>query len=321
MKNRFLITGLIALVVAACGDDVQVVEPTPPPTPPVTATMAPPSATVAVGSSVVFAVNASGGAAGAAASWTCASSNTGIATASTTSAGCQATGVAAGGVTITAVVTKGSETVNVGSQLTVTSDEGPTQPTGQPAFILIGGINDSDGATAEMPITGTVSVLVNVERGDQTLAHLNLLVDGEVVASQSFGPAMAAPEDDDAAAEQAVHTFSFLLDTKGYDADTGAPDYANGPHTIAAELTVVGGMDVIPSNGIPVEFGNKDGVHVALSGLGAGAMNSQTGQNLVRRPRGQHRAYRPAHPVFGRLRCFRDPYGCFLRCHEGYHEL
>ena len=220
MKNRFLITGLIALMVGACGDDVQIVEPTPPPTPPVTASMAPASAEVAVGNSVVFAVNASGGAAGAAATWTCASSNTGIATASTMSAGCQATGVAAGGVTITAVVTKGSETVNVGSQLTVTSDDGPTQPTGQPAFILISGINNSQGATAEMPITGTVSVLVNVERGDQTLAHLDLLVDGEVVALQLFGAAMT-PADDDEAAEQAVHTFSFSLDTDGYDAENG----------------------------------------------------------------------------------------------------
>ena len=77
-----LVTGFLALGVAACGDDVQIVEPTPPPPPPLTATMAPASATVAVGNSVVFAVNASGGAAGAQASWTCASSNTGIATAS-----------------------------------------------------------------------------------------------------------------------------------------------------------------------------------------------------------------------------------------------
>ena len=118
-----LMAGLVAIGVGACGDDVQVVEPTPPPPPPLTATMAPASATVAVGNSVVFAVNASGGAAGAQASWTCASSNTGIATASNAGAGCQATGVAAGGVTITAAVTKGSETLNVGAQLTVTSDE------------------------------------------------------------------------------------------------------------------------------------------------------------------------------------------------------
>ena len=54
--------------------------------------MAPSSASVAVGNSVVFAVNASGGVAGDAASWTCASSNTGIATVSVVSAGCQADG-------------------------------------------------------------------------------------------------------------------------------------------------------------------------------------------------------------------------------------
>ena len=120
-----LVTGFLALGVAACGDDVQIVEPTPPPPPPLTATMAPASATVAVGNSVVFAVNASGGAAGAQASWTCASSNTGIATASSASAGCQATGIAASSVTITAVVTKGSETVNVGAELTVVSDALP----------------------------------------------------------------------------------------------------------------------------------------------------------------------------------------------------
>ena len=87
-----LMAGLVALGVAACGDNVEVIQPTPPavpPPPPVEAMMAPASATVAVGGSVVFAVNASGGVAGEAATWTCASSNTGIATVSSTSAGCQ----------------------------------------------------------------------------------------------------------------------------------------------------------------------------------------------------------------------------------------
>ena len=130
MRNRFLIAGLLALGVAACGDDVEVVSTPAPPVratapPPLVASMAPASAEVAVGSSVVFAVNASGGVVGEAASWTCSSSNTGIATASTTSSGCQATGVVAGGVTITATVSKGSETANVGSQLTVTAPAAP----------------------------------------------------------------------------------------------------------------------------------------------------------------------------------------------------
>ena len=68
--NRFaLVAGVLALGVAACGDDVQVVEPTPPPPPPaLSASMAPASAEVMVGSSVVFAVNVSGGVAGEASS-------------------------------------------------------------------------------------------------------------------------------------------------------------------------------------------------------------------------------------------------------------
>ena len=140
--NRFtLVAAVLALGVAACGDDVEIVQPTPeppPPPPPVEATMAPAAASVAVGNSVVFAVNASGGVAGEAASWTCSSSNTGIATVTSTSAGCSATGVAAGDVTITASVTKSGETVNVGAQLTVTSDEVVEPPQqGDPAFVVV----------------------------------------------------------------------------------------------------------------------------------------------------------------------------------------
>ena len=140
-----------ALLTTACGGGDSVTAPrpdtppAPPPPPPLTATMLPGSALVEVGNSVVFAVNASGGAAGAGASWTCASSNTGIATVSNAAAGCQATGVAAGGVTITAAVTKGGETVNVGAQLVVTSP--PTPPlvvtvTPQSTTVAVGGTAD-----------------------------------------------------------------------------------------------------------------------------------------------------------------------------------
>ena len=279
--------GILALGVAACGDDVQLVEPTPPqppPPPPVTATMAPASASVAVGNSVVFAVNASGGVAGDAASWTCASSNTGIATVSSTSAGCSATGVAAGDVTITASVTKSGETVNVGAQLTVTSDEEPPAPPGDPAFILIQDIT-GDGDSDESGLTGRVDVKIGVERGDQELEELSLLVDGAVVASQSFGGGMdmgmAPPEE---AAEQAVHEFTLSFDSDGYD-DHGHPDYANGEHTVSAELEIgidmadgTHGHETISSNAVPVEFNNSSFIAASVSGLGDGAMNAVTGQ-------------------------------------------
>ena len=283
--------GLLALGAAACGDDVEIVQPTPeppPPPPPVTATMAPASAEVAVGNSVVFAVNASGGVAGDAASWTCASSNTGIATVSVTSTGCQATGVAAGGVTITASVTKSGETVNVGAQLTVTSEE---VDEGDPAFILISSIKDARGDASTSPYSGNVSVSINVERGDQELEELSLLVDGEVVDAQSFGSSMdmgmgmtPEPEDTDAAAEQAVHAFTLSFNSAEYD-DHGHPDYTNGEHTISAELEIgidmadgTHGHQTISSNVITVGFNNKDGIIATVTGLGDGAMNSTTGQ-------------------------------------------
>ena len=286
--NRFaLVAGVLALGVAACGDDVQVVEPTPPqppPPPPVTATMAPASASVAVGNSVVFAVNASGGVAGEAASWTCASSNTGIATVTSTSAGCSATGVAAGDVTITASVTKSGETVNVGAQLTVTSDEEPAAPPGDPAFVLIQTIT-GEGNSDVSGLNGRVSVQVGVERGDQTLEMLSVLLDGEVVASQSFGSSMgmAPPEE---AAEQAVHTFTLSFDSDDYDRDTGVPAYMNGEHTISAELQIAGGMmadgmmghETLSSNAIDVEFSNSNFIATTISGLGDGAMNAVTGR-------------------------------------------
>ena len=286
--NRFaLVAGLLALGMAACGDDVQVVEPTPPvapPPPPVEATMAPSSASVAAGNSVVFAVNASGGVAGEAASWTCASSNTGIATVSVTSTGCQATGVAAGDVTITASVSKSGETVNVGAQLTVTEYTEPTAQPGDPAFIILASVKDN--TENDDTLSGRVTATVNVERGDQELEEVALLVDGEVVASQSFGSdmdmGMPPPEDD--AAEQAVHAFTLSFNSAGYD-DHGHVDYTNGDHTISATLeigiTMADGMhghETLSSNAITFEFDNDDAVHASVSGLGDGALNTSTGQ-------------------------------------------
>ena len=290
---------MLALGAAACGDDVEIVQPTPeppPPPPPVTATMAPASASVAIGNSVVFAVNASGGVAGDAASWTCASSNTGIATVTSTSAGCSATGVAAGDVTITASVSKSGETVNVGAQLTVTSDEEPPAPPGDPAFLIVAGITDGDDDDDDT-FAGTVTAQVNVERGDQTLEKLSLLVDGAEVASQSFGSSMdmgMTPEPEDAAAEQAVHEFTMSFNSAGYD-DHGHPDYLNGEHTISAELQIAGGMmadgmmghETISSNVQTVTFDNDDG-YIVTADLGHNSALADDGRRWYGGPANGH---------------------------------
>ena len=66
---------------------------------------------------VGFAIGTSGGSGDA--SWICTSSDAAVATVETTDTGCRATAVAAGGVTITATVTKGSESTHVAANLTV----------------------------------------------------------------------------------------------------------------------------------------------------------------------------------------------------------
>ena len=299
-SNRFaLVAGILALGAAACGDDVQVVEPAPPvppPPPAVTASMAPASASVLIGNSVVFAVNASGGVAGDAASWTCASSNSGIASVSVVSAGCQATGVAAGSVTITATVTKSGETVNVGAQLTVTEEA-----TGEPAFIIIKGVTGEPAAAGRPPtdasgLKGRVNVNLGVERGDQTLERLSVLVDGEVAVYQSFGSSMddgmgTAPPEDDEAAEQAVYDFTLSFDSDAYveHGDHADVDYTNGEHTLSAELQIASGMgsETITSNVMTVEFDNDDGF-VVTADLGANSALADDGKRWYGGPDNGH---------------------------------
>ena len=247
-----LAAGLLAIGPASCSGDTQVVDVGPAP-PAFTASIVPASATAVVGGSVEFAVHASGGAADSSASWTCASSNTGIATVDVVEAGCRATAVATGSVTVTATVTRSGGTATVGAHFTVTEAAG-----GEPASLIMSLPAEFEARALE----GRVDITLNVERGDQTLERLSLLVDGEEVAHRSFAdPATAAPEDD-AAAGQAVYAFTLPIDTDAYDAGTGAPAFMNGEYTISAELRVTGGAtggaETISSNAVTVAFDNDD---------------------------------------------------------------
>ena len=286
---RFAGVALLALTisVASCGGDDDPVTPVAPPTPPppVEVTMSPASQTIGVGGTVVFAVSVSGGVAGEAASWTCASSDPSMATVTMTSAGCAATAVAAGGVTITAVVTKGGATVNTAAGLTITEDMA------ERALMFIASISDSDTDEDDDVLSDRVSVELSVELGDQMLTQLSVLVDGVVAVSRTYGGGAsvvaAAPEGEEGerAAQQAVHPFVLSFNSADYDALTGVPTYMNGERTISAELMVASSDEPLKSGGHPREFGNGDAVHVTVSGLGEGAMNSKTGQRWYGGPK------------------------------------
>ena len=172
---RFAGVALLALTIGVigCDDDAALVAPVAPPTPPpppLEVTMSPASQTIGVGGTVVFAVSVSGGVAGATASWTCASSDTSKATVTIDPAGCAVTAVAAGGVSITAAVTKGAETVNAGAGLTILEDMA------ERASLFIASIKDSDGD--DEVLSGRVNVTLSVELGDQMLTKLSVLVTG-----------------------------------------------------------------------------------------------------------------------------------------------
>ena len=280
---RFAGVALLVLTIGVfgCGDDADPVAPTvtvtvpptpPTPPPPVVVTMAPASQTIGVGGTVVFAVSVSGGVAGEAASWTCASSDPSKATVTITSAGCAATAVAVGGVTITAAVTKGGATVNTAAALTITED------TAERATLFIASIKDSDSDSDEDDgvLSRTVSVTLSVDFGDQMRRQLSVLVDEVVVEILSFdgasidGASMvaAAPEaEGERAAQQAVHPFVLSFNSADYDPVTGVPTYMNGERTISAELMVVGSDEPIKSGFHAREFGNADGVYVTVSGV------------------------------------------------------
>ena len=268
---RFAGVALLALTIGVfgCDDDadpvaptVTVTVPTPPtpPPPPLAATMTPDAQTIGVGGIVIFAVSVSGGVAGEAASWTCASSDPSKATVSVVPVGCQATAVAVGGTSITAVVTKGGATTNAGAGLTITED------TVERAFMALASIEDSDADDAVL--SGKVSVTLNVERGDETLMQLSVLVDGVVAAILPFGDiAAVAALQDEPAQQQAVHAFVLSFNSAEYDAVTGEPTYLNGERTISAELMVAGKDEPYGSGAHAREFDNDDG-YIVTADLG-----------------------------------------------------
>ena len=281
-----LMAGLLALAVAVCDDEGTVVQPPPvvnvappqvtvtvPPAPPAVAPLAamitPSSAEVGVDGMVDFAVGTTGGSGDA--SWTCTSSDPAVATVETTDTGCRATAVAGGGVTITAAVTKGSESTNVAAQLTV----GTTTD----ALILVTTVSGEPAKPGGDPtdvsgLKGKVTATIQIERGNQTPEKLSLNVDGMEVASQDFGPAPAAED----AEQQTILKLSFNSAEYEEHGDHVDVEYMNGDYMIQATLKVAGRDEALTSNMVAVEFDNDDKLMASMSGLGEGAANASTGQ-------------------------------------------
>ena len=281
---RFAGVALLALTIGVfgCGDDadpvaptVTVTVPTPPtpptpPPPPVVVTMSPASQTIGVGGTVVFAVSVSGGVAGEAATWTCASSDTSKATVMVTPEGCAATAVAAGGASIIAAVTKGGATINTAAALTITEDAAAA------ASVFIASIKNSDKDDEDdEALSRRVNVTLSVALGGQMLTQLSVLVDDVVAEILSFEGASMVAASQDEPAQQAAHPFVLSFNSAHYDTLTGVPTYMNGERTISAQLMVASSDEPIGSGFHAREFGNGDGVHVSTSAPSNSDLDSQ----------------------------------------------
>ena len=130
-------------------------------TPALQASMDPSSTSIPVGESTEFSVAVAGGDPGAQASWTCVSSNSGVASTEVTPSGCQATGLATGNTTISAAVTRGADRVSAEATLEVTQPLGPVVVTRIEPSVLIEGEEATIHGTGFSPSASVNQVTVD----------------------------------------------------------------------------------------------------------------------------------------------------------------
>ena len=130
-------------------------------TPALQASMDPSSASIPVGESTEFLVAVAGGDPGAQASWTCVSSNGGVASTEVTPSGCRATGLATGNTTISAAVTRGADRVSAEATLEVTQPLGPVVVTRIEPSVLIEGEEATIHGTGFSPSASVNQVTVD----------------------------------------------------------------------------------------------------------------------------------------------------------------
>jgi hypothetical protein len=251
--NRILWTGLV-LGIAACGDDVTVVQP-PEPTPGIrSVTVAPDGITLAINATaqMTAAVVTDPGATGTPTiAW-----STSSATVATVSATGLVTGKAAGSVGITATATLGTSTASGVATVNVTAQ------TVTPATVSISSINNAAGAPANIAaLAGQANVVLNLDRGGEKVTKVALLVDNIEVWSQAFASASAEA----AAPELAVEVLTAPWNTAKFDATTGATDWKNGEHTVTAKVTTVQNATGSASPSIKVNLANSNIINLTIT--------------------------------------------------------
>lgn len=110
-------------------------------------------------------------------------------------------------------------------------------------------------------VAGQIEVALNVDRAGNELDRAEVVIDGEVVASQSFAPAASGDEAGQAETVILNVPTAQLRSANGEDGPF-VPVVYNGGATVSANLFVVGEAQPIPSNEVPVVMNNVDALLV-----------------------------------------------------------
>jgi len=266
-----------AFFAAACGDKVNVVQPTPAVH---SISVSPATATMSIGDKITLqaAVVAD---AGVATTVTWAS---GDATKATVDATGLVTAVAATpGVAICATSTANTSVKGCGS-VTVAQQAVPVPATVSIQSITAGPL----GLNGPVPVppavvAGQINVTVNATPGTSKVDSIVVTVNGKSAAVQSFSAAQAAAlrsAADQAIAQQAVTpTVVLSINTAAFNPTTGVPSWQNGPAAIGATIySHLNGAAATANanNGVSLLFGNVDAAVITATTTGNTA-NSAAG--------------------------------------------
>lgn len=255
---RSLIAVGVAFGLAACGDDVSITEP---PVADLVITGAPVTA-VNVGDKVQLSANQ-------AVTWTTSNS-----TVASVDASGLVTANAAGTASITA--TSSADATKKASVTITVSGAGNA-----PATVSIQSVTFGTTATPVNfnNVFGQIDVSLNVDPGDQNISKVEILLNNNVVYTQTFAGA-ALNLEANAALSAGVIVGSIY--TNAFNPTTGAVTYPNGNYTLSARLTGTDGTTTA-SGSLVLIFNNASGWVVSMTNTGtntgfpASAVNSSTG--------------------------------------------
>ena len=208
-------------------------------------------------------------------SYTAASSNAEVATATMEGSTATITGVAAGGAVVTVTANDGSAAVSQGFNVTV------IDPSGTPATVALFGlrsVTDRNQSIDPTNVSGDVSVLVDVQWNDETPGSIDLTLGDQVISCRGTSADAASPVGlADSSGQVEVDCFFDTDDVMGEC--TGmqlAPLYANGEHELGARITTADGtvrealvsqmITLKNSNYVLIDY-NPGGTSLVVSGV------------------------------------------------------